>query len=131
VLVRGAVSIAQWFGVSPAIIGLTVVAFGTSSPELVTTLVATYRNDRDVAVGNILGSGVYNILAILAIACIATPGGLPVERDLLSFDIPLMAGVALGAIPVFITGRRVSRVEGAFGIAIYIGYLAWLIVFRT
>ncbi len=131
VLVKGAVGIAQWLGVSPSIIGLTIVAFGTSSPELVTTIVATYRNDRDVAVGNIIGSGVYNILAILALACIATPGGLPVDRELLSFDIPLMAGVAIGAIPVFITGKRVSRLEGAAGIVIYLAYLTWLLVFRV
>ena len=113
-----------------AIVGLTIVAFGTSSPELVTTLVSTYRNDRDVAVGNIMGSGVYNILAILAIACVVTPGGLPVERELLSFDIPLMALVAIGAIPVFITGRRISRWEGGLGILIYLSYLAWLIFVR-
>jgi cation:H+ antiporter len=129
-LVRGAVSIAHWAGVSPAIIGLTVVAFGTSSPELVTTIVATYRDDRDVAIGNIMGSGVYNILAILSIACIVTPGGLPVEPTLLSFDIPLMAGVAMGAIPVFITGKRISRLEGGLGIGIYLTYLMWLILFH-
>jgi cation:H+ antiporter len=130
-LVRGAVSIAEAAGVSTGLIGLTIVAFGTSSPELVTTLVATYRDDRDVAVGNLVGSGVYNILAILAIACAVTPGGLPVERRLLSFDLPLMAGVAIGAVPVFITGRRVSRFEGGLGIAIYLSYLTWLVVTRT
>ena len=128
-LVRGAVSIAQWMGVSPAIIGLTIVAFGTSSPELVTTLVSTYKNDRDLAVGNILGSGVYNILVILSLACIVTPGGLPVEASLLSFNIPLMLGVAIGAIPVFITGKSISRFEGGLGIAIYLSYLTWLICF--
>lgn len=130
-LVRGAVSVAQWAGISPGIIGLTIVAFGTSSPELVTTMVSTYRNDRDVAIGNIMGSGVYNILAILAIACIVTPGGLPVERHLLSFDIPLMAGVALGAVPVFVTGRRVSRFEGALGIVVYLSYVTWLLAVRA
>lgn len=130
-LVRGAVSIAQWAGISPGIIGLTIVAFGTSSPELVTTMASTYRNDRDVAIGNIVGSGVYNILAILAIACIVTPGGLPVERHLLTFDIPLMAGVALGAVPVFVTGRRVSRFEGALGIVVYLSYVTWLLAVRA
>lgn len=129
-LVKGAVSIAEWLGVSAALIGLTIVAFGTSSPELVTTIVSTYKGDREVAVGNIMGSGVYNILVILSIACIVTPGGLPVDRDLLSFDIPLMAGVALGAIPVFLTGKKISRVEGALGIAIYMVYLLWLAFFR-
>lgn len=130
-LVRGAVSIAQWAGISPGIIGLTIVAFGTSSPELATMMVSTYRHDRDVAIGNVMGSGVYNILAILAIACIVTPGGLPVERHLLSFDIPLMAGVALGAVPVFVTGRRVSRFEGALGIVVYLSYVTWLLSVRA
>ena len=129
-LVQGAASIARGVGVSAALIGLTVVAFGTSSPELITTIVSTYKGDRDVAVGNIMGSGVYNILVILSIACIVTPGGLPVERELLSFDIPLMAGVAIGAIPVFLTGKRISRGEGALGIAIYLAYLMWLAFFR-
>lgn len=131
ILVRGAVSIAQWAGISTGIIGLTIVAFGTSSPELVTTLVSTYRNDRDVAIGNIMGSGVYNILAILATACVVTPGGLPVERELLSFDIPLMAGVAIGAVPVFVTGKRISRLEGGLGIAIYVAYMTWIVATRT
>lgn len=130
-LVRGAVATAQRLGVSTTIIGLTIVAFGTSSPELVTTLVATIKDDRDVAIGNILGSGIYNILIILSIACMVTPGGLPVEPQVLSFDIPLMAGVAIGAIPVFITGKRISRLEGGLGVAIYLAYLAWLIFLRA
>ncbi|HTN00281.1 MAG TPA: calcium/sodium antiporter, partial [Planctomycetaceae bacterium] len=130
-LVRGAVVIARSMGVSPAVVGLTVVALGTSSPELVMTIVSTLKNDRDVALGNILGSGVYNILVILSIACIVTPGGLPVEPQLLSYDIPLMLGVALGAIPVFLTGKRVSRIEGITGVCIYLGYLWWLLLVRN
>lgn len=129
-LVHGAVDIARSLNVSTTIIGLTIVAMGTSSPELVTTIISTLKNDRDVAIGNILGSGIYNILVILSIVCMVTPGGLPVEPQLLSFDIPLMAGVALGAIPVFVTGKRVSRLEGGLGVAIYLAYLLWL-VFRN
>lgn len=126
-LVQGAVCIARSVGVSATTIGLTIVAFGTSSPELVTTIVSTLKNDRDVAIGNLLGSAIYNILAILSIPCIIVPGGLPVERNLLWFDIPLMAGVALGAIPVFVTGQRVSRLEGGLGITIYVVYIVWLL----
>lgn len=107
------------------------MAFGTSSPELVTTIVATIRDDRDVAVDNILGSGIYNILAILSIVCMVTPGGLPVERQVLSFDIQFMAGVAIGANPVFITGKQVSRLEGGLGVAIYLAYLLWLVLLRS
>ncbi len=130
-LVRGAVSIAQAMGVSATFIGLTIVAIGTSAPELVTTIICTIKNDRDVAVGNLLGSSIYNILIILSIPCIISPGGLPVERQLLWVDIPLMAGVAIGAIPVFITGKQISRLEGGLGIAIYLTYFLWLVFFRS
>lgn len=129
-LVRGAVDIAQALGVSATIIGLTIVAIGTSAPELVTTIISTIKNDRDVAVGNLLGSSIYNILFILSIPCMMTPGGLRVEPQLLWFDVPLMAGAAIGAIPIFVTGKRVSRLEGGLGVAIYLTYLASLILFR-
>lgn len=131
VLVDGAIRIATYFDVSTTVIGLTVVAFGTSAPELVTTIVATMKDDRDVAIGNLLGSSIYNILAILSLTCMFSPEGLPVEPHLLWFDLPLMAGVAIGAIPIFWTGHRISRLEGALGIAIYLAYLTWLIFFRN
>ena len=129
--VHGAVEMGRALHVSEAIIGLTVVAIGTSSPELVTTAIATIRNERDVAVGNLLGSSIYNILVILGLTCMATPGGLPVERQLLMLDIPLMAGVALACVPVFWSGKRISRLEGGLGVAAYLIYLLWLILFRA
>ena len=129
--VHGAVEMARSLQVSEAIIGLTVVAIGTSSPELVTTIIATVRNERDVAVGNLLGSSIYNILVILGLTCIATPGGLLVERQLLMLDIPLMAGMALACVPVFWSGKRISRLEGGLGVAGYLIYLLWLILFRA
>jgi len=129
--VHGAVEMGRSLQVSEAIIGLTVVAIGTSSPELVTTAIATIRNERDVAVGNLLGSSIYNILVILGLTCMATPGGLPVERQLLMLDIPLMAGVALACVPVFWSGKRISRLEGGLGVAAYLIYLLWLILFRA
>jgi cation:H+ antiporter len=129
--VHGAVELARSLQVSEAIIGLTVVAIGTSSPELVTTAIATVRNERDVAVGNLLGSSIYNILVILGLTCMATPGGLAVERQLLMLDIPLMAGVALVCVPVFWSGKRISRLEGGLGVAAYLIYLLWLALFRA
>lgn len=129
-LVRGASGMARTLGVSDTIIGLTIIAIGTSAPELVTTIISTIKDDRDVAVGNLLGSSIYNILFILSVPCILAPGGLPVERQLLWFDIPLMMGVAIGAIPIFITGKRISRIEGGLGVSIYLTYLMWLIFFR-
>jgi len=130
-LVDGAIGIARSLNVSEVIIGLTIVAIGTSSPELVTTIISTIRNDRDVAVGNLLGSSIYNILVILSLTCMVSPGGLPVERQLLWLDIPLMLGVALICVPVFLSGNRISRVEGGIGVAIYIIYLFWIINSRA
>lgn len=129
-LVDGAVDLARNMGLGEAVIGLTIVAIGTSGPELVTTIVGTLRNERDVAVGNLLGSSVYNILVILGITCIVAPAGIPVERELLLFDIPLMTGVALLCIPVFITGGKVSRAEGGLFVALYCAYLGYLLYFR-
>ena len=127
-LVDAAVEMARAFGMGEAVIGLTIVAIGTSAPELVTTIVGTLRNERDVAVGNLLGSSIYNILAILGIPSLIAPGGIPVERDLLLFDIPLMTAVAVLCIPVFISGRNVSRVEGGSFVTLYLGYLVFLLV---
>lgn len=129
-LVTGAVDIARNLGASEAVIGLTIVAIGTSGPELVTTIVATIRNERDVAIGNLLGSSIYNILVILGITCLTSPEGIPVERQLLLIDIPLMTGVALLCVPVFITGRLVSRFEGGVFVGLYLGYLSSLVYTR-
>jgi cation:H+ antiporter len=130
-LVDGSVSVARTFGVSDAIIGLTIVAVGTSAPELVTTIISTIKGDRDVAVGNLLGSSIYNIVAILGLTSLAAPDGLPVAPELLLIDIPLMLCVALACVPVFISGRQISRLEGGIGVATYLGYMAWLVFIRA
>lgn len=130
-LVKGAVSIAEKFGISDAVIGLTIVAIGTSVPELVTTVVATIKDDRDVAVGNLVGSSISNILVILGITCIVAPNGVDVSRDVLWFDLPLAAAVAIVCYPVFRSDRMVSRTEGALFVLLYAVYLATLIYFRT
>lgn len=130
-LVSGAVDIARKLAISEAVIGLTIVAIGTSAPELVTTIVATLRDERDVAVGNLLGSSIYNILVILGLTCIVAPDGIPVERQLMLVDIPLMTGVALICIPAFVTGKRISRIEGGIGVAVYTVYMVWLVLTRT
>ena len=129
-LVDGAIAIARSMQVSEAVIGLSIVAIGTSSPELVTTIVATLRSERDVAIGNLLGSSIYNILLILGLTALATPAGLTVTRNLQLFDIPLMTLVALACVPVFLTGRCISRTEGGLGVAAYLIYLIWLVMFR-
>lgn len=129
-LIEGATSIARNWGLSDAIIGLTIIAIGTSAPELVTTLVATFKNDRDVAVGNLIGSSITNIFFILGITCLAAPNGLDVSRDILWFDLPLAALVGLVCYPVFRSGHRVSRTEGFFFVLSYLLYLLFLLYYR-
>lgn len=130
-LVDGAVGMARSFGVSDALIGLTVVAIGTSAPELVTTVVSTLRGNRDIAIGNLLGSSIYNILLILGATCLVAADGLVMPASLVRIDIPIMVAVALACIPIFVTGRRVSRVEGGAMVAAYVGYLTFLLVTQS
>lgn len=130
-LVAGATDLALAFGVSDAVIGLTIVALGTSSPELATTLVATLRGDRDVAIGNIMGSSVYNILAILGLTLLVSPLPVDLSRDLLRVDLPIALAVALVCWPVFRSDRMISRAEGLLFVAAYATYLLLLLVLRT
>ncbi len=131
VMVRGVVDLARLLGVSDAIIGLTVVAIGTSAPELVSTLLGTLRGERDIAVGNLLGSSTYNILLILGLTCLIAPGGVRFDDPSLYIDLGLSAGVALLCVPVFLTQRRVSRAEGVLFVSLYVLYLSSLLWLRT
>lgn len=128
-LVLGAVDTARVFGVSEAVIGLTIVAVGTSMPELVTTLISTIRGERDVAIGNLIGSSVYNLAFVLGVTALLVP--LDVTQELIRIDLPVMVAVALLCIPVFITGRKVSRAEGIAFMVGYAVYLGALIAFRV
>ena len=130
-LVKGAIELARQLHVSEAFIGLTVVAIGTSAPELVTTIVSTIRDQRDIAIGNLLGSSIYNILFILGATLMVSPGGIAVEPALIYVDIPVMTAVALVCIPVFMSGARISRLEGGVFVAAYIAYFMYLIIART
>src|SRR5690606_32888605 len=130
-LVDGAVQMAQRMGVSDAVIGLTIVAIGTSAPELVTTMVATWKDDREVAVGNLIGSSISNILVILGLTCVAAPGGVDVSTEILRIDLPLAAAVAVVCYPVFRSDRMVSRTEGVIFVMAYLVYLATLVTIRT
>lgn len=130
-LVDGAVALARSLRVSDEIIGLTIVAVGTSAPELVTTVIGTVRGDRDIAIGNLLGSSVYNILAILGVTCLLPAGGLSIGDELIAIDIPVMTLVTLACVPVFLSGRQVSRAEGALFVGGYVAYLLYLILVRT
>jgi cation:H+ antiporter len=130
-LVDGAVQLARMLGVSDAFIGLTVVAIGTSSPELVTTVIGTLRNTRDIAIGNLLGSSIYNIILILGVTCLIPPSGIDVDPDLVGVDLPVMTAVTLVCVPVFVSGHRVTRLEGALFVGAYVAYLTYLVLTRT
>jgi cation:H+ antiporter len=124
--VDSARTIATGFGVSDLVIGLTIVAAGTSLPELATSVVAAYRKSPDIAVGNIVGSNIFNILGILGVSAIVEPQA--VSRQSLVLDIPVMIGLSVLVWILMATGRRVSRAEGIVLLACYGGYLAVLLV---
>jgi len=130
--VRGAVELALVLGVDKVVVGLTVVALGTSLPELATSLVAALRGERDVAVGNVVGSNVFNILSVLGLAALAAPaGGLPVTEGLLHADIPFMFALAVICLPVVFTGGGVSRWEGGILVFSYVAYIGFLVLSAT
>lgn len=129
-LVDGAVAIARGLGASDAVIGLTIVAIGTSAPELVTTLVSTVRGDRSIALGNLLGSSVFNVALILGPTVLVAPGTVPVPDDVLALDLVLIVAAAVVCVPVFLTQRRLSRVEGGAFVTVYLVYMVWLLSTR-
>jgi cation:H+ antiporter len=130
-LVGGAVSLASWFGVSQLIIGLTIVAIGTSLPEVVTSVVASFRGERDIAVGNVVGSNIFNLACVLGISSLIAPGGVSVTGEAIHFDMPVMIAVALGCFPVFFTGLVIARWEGCLFLVYYTAYTALLILRHT
>ena len=126
-LVDSAVSIAHAFGVSELIIGLTIVAAGTSMPEVATSVVAALRGERDIAVGNVVGSNIFNILSVIGLSSIVSPSGVAVSPAALRFDIPVMIAVAVACLPVFFAGYRITRLNGAVFLFFYAAYLVYLI----
>ena len=130
-LVQSAVSIAEGFGVSELLIGLTIVAFGTSLPELATSVIASFRGERDIAVGNVLGSNIFNILAVLGIAAILSPINIDVSPTVLNFDMLVAIAVAFACLPIFYSGRRIDRLEGSLFLFYYLAYNAYLILKAT
>ena len=125
-LVRGAVDIARAFGISEAVIGVTIVAVGTSLPELVTSVTAALRRQSDIALGNIVGSNIFNVLAILGAT--AAFGPVPVNPEFLRVDVWVLVAATLALIGFAATGLRITRTEGAALLAGYSGYLASIIM---
>jgi len=127
-LVEGAVRVAVDLGVSELVIGLTLIAAGTSLPEVATSVVASLRGERDIAVGNVIGSNIFNILAVVGLSGLVSPQGVPVSMEALRFDIPVMIMVALACAPALLTGMAVQRWEGFLFLAYYLAYLAHLVL---
>lgn len=132
VLVTGAVNIASALGVSGLVVGLTVVALGTSLPELATSVIATLRGERDMAVGNIVGSCIFNLGMVLGLpALIAPDGGLEIPAPALALDLPLMIAAAVALAPVAFTGYRVGRREGGLFLLLYAAYVGFVVLDAT
>ncbi len=123
-LVNGAVALARLWGISETVIGLTIVAVGTSLPELVTSIMAAIRKQTDVAFGNIIGSNIYNTLGIAGTTALISPSVVP--REIVTSDNLVMIVASLVVIALAYTGRKIARWEGLLLLAGYIGYLVWL-----
>lgn len=127
-LVSSAVTLAQSLGVGELVIGLTIVAAGTSLPEVATSVLASVRGERDIAVGNVVGSNLFNVLGVLGISSVLAPLGLNVPATALAFDLPVMIAAALVCLPIFWSGRAISRAEGGLFVIAYLAYTALLIL---
>ncbi len=128
-LVDGAVEVARSLGVREQMIGLTIVAAGTSMPEVVTSVMASMKGERDIAVGNVVGSNIFNLLGVLGVAGALAP--IEISAQTLWADLPIMLAVAVACLPVFFTGQMIARWEGALFLGYYIFYMAFLILTAT
>ena len=124
--VDGAVELAETLGVSELVIGLTVVALGTSMPEIATSVLASIRGERDIAVGNVIGSNLFNLLMVMGVTSIVADGGIKVADAALRFDIPVMIAVAVACLPVFWRGYVISRWEGILFLLYCAAYVTYL-----
>lgn len=126
-LVDAAITMARAFGVNELVIGLTIVAAGTSLPEVATSVMASLKGERDIAVGNIVGSNIFNILLVLGLAALVAPEGVNVAPAALQFDMPIMIAAAFACLPIFFTGYTIARWEGLLFLAYYLLYTLFLI----
>ena len=130
-LLGATVALASELGLSERVIGLTVVAVSTSLPQLATSLIAALRGQRDIAVGNVIGGNLFNLLGVLGITALVAPVPLSVSPNALDFDLPVMLGVTLLCLPVFYSGYRITRAEGLLFLALYLAYGLHVVSFTT
>lgn len=124
--VDAAVTLARSWGLSELVIGLTLMAVGTSLPEVATSLVAAWKGERDIAVGNVVGSNLFNLMCVLGVTGLLSPGGIPVDGEAIHQDLPVMVLVALACLPVFLIGHAIERWEGFVLLGFYFLYTAAL-----
>lgn len=126
-----AISVARELGASELVIGLTIVAAGTSLPEVATSVLAALRGERDIAVGNVVGSNIFNIMGVLGIASLVSSEPIAVSPSALAFDIPVMIAVAIACLPIFFTGHLIARWEGAVLLVYFAIYTSYLILAQS
>lgn len=127
-LVDAAVAVARLLGLSELVIGLTIIAAGTSLPEVATSIMAAVRGQRDIAVGNVVGSNIFNVLGVLGVCALVAPEALPVAPAVLNVDLLVMIAIGIACLPVFFTGNVIARWEGALFLAFYVGYTAYVLM---
>ncbi|MFM8409588.1 MAG: calcium/sodium antiporter, partial [Alphaproteobacteria bacterium] len=127
-MVDGAADVAHALGLSDLVIGLTVVAIGTSLPEIAASVAAAWRGEGDIAVGNVVGSNIANLLLILGVGAVLAPGGLSVAPEARQLDLPVMLVTAVACLPVALDGQSIARWEGGLFVAWYAAYLAYVVL---
>jgi cation:H+ antiporter len=127
-LVNAAVELARALGVSELVIGLTIVAAGTSLPEVATSIMASLRGERDIAIGNVVGSNLMNILGVLGFSALSATAPLAASATLVQVDMPVMIAVAVACAPLFVTGADITRWEGGLLLSWYVVYTGYLVL---
>lgn len=129
--VDSAITLARDFRVPEFVIGLTIVAAGTSLPEVATSIMAAIRGERDIAVGNVVGSNIFNLMGVLGISSVVSADGIAVSETVFRLDLPVMVAVAVACLPIFFTGHLIARWEGGLFLAYYVAYTGYLVVATT
>lgn len=130
-VVSGAERLATTLGIPELIVGLTIVALGTSAPEIVTTLIAALNGRRDLAVGNAVGSNIFNILLVLGLSTVVAPDGIAIGSDALKLDLPILLAAAVACLPMVFWDGKLDRWEGVVFVGYYVAYLIFLVLDAT
>lgn len=127
-LLDSTIALARSFGISELVIAMTIVSAGTSFPEVATSVVAAIRGEKDIAIGNVVGSNIFNILGIIGAAGLLAPDGIIVAPSALRFDLPIAIAACIACLPIFFSGHKITRWEGILFLVYYITFVAYLIL---